>query len=185
MGRKKQSQDEVDRDQRIYELEQEEKDLYFFENDHQSPIRPEGYIQMRLLTMKEFYQGRLPSLTRAAHFFKALILICTATSTVFAYVSSDINKWVAILTSAASAITAWSEFKDGRRKAERYSNSIDGLRDLVSWWDSRSRLQQCSPVHINTLVTACETTIAGEYMAWRPSSNKAEDDAKNSDEATE
>merc|ERR1712087_535486 len=95
------------------------------------------------------------------------------------------NKWVAILTSAASAVTAWSEFKDGRRKTERYSNSVDGLRDLVSWWDSRSRLEQCSNVHINSLVTGCERIIAGEYLAWRPSSknDKNDENDKDSDEA--
>lgn len=134
-------------------------------NDHQSPIRHEEYIQFRLLHMKQFWQKRLPSYDRWCQVIAVIAILCSSASTLLAYL--DETLYVAMFTSLASAAVAWEVFKDSRGKIERYSGVIDGIKALVSKWDSFSDIERAASDNINWLVQTGEFFIAAEHTAWK------------------
>ena len=66
----------------------------------------------------------------------------------------------------AAALTSWQEYTDVGRKTERYTRSVQGLRDLLDWWRSLGEVEKASKTVISQLVNGTESIINAEQTAW-------------------
>lgn len=82
---------------------------------------------------------------------------------------------VTIITSFASALTAYSEFSDADRKIQRYSRAIVAIDNLRSWWVSIGPVDQASPGKISQLILQGEAIISEERLAWESPANREEE----------
>lgn len=86
-------------------------------DDYYSPIKPEDYIELRLMPAIEFYQKRVPVKTHHRMAFKLSLLAATVASSVLA--RYQLNHFVTVVTAFSSVIISYSEFADADRKVER------------------------------------------------------------------
>merc|ERR1711933_552091 len=105
--------------------------------------------------------------------FTVLTFMCTTLSSVVAYVGEDVM--VALLTTLASVIVAWSEFVGVGRKISRYSGAITSLKETLTWWDSLNEVEKASMINIPRLVLEVETIITNEHLAWKSTSSSEKD----------
>lgn len=146
-------------------------------DDHQSPVQPHKYIALRVEPTLTFYQRRIPMYARRTALLKLIIILLGVSASVLARYEQIMI--VIIVTSAAAAITSWSEFADTQRKTERYTRAVLALRDLVDWWRALSETEKVGKSNINTLIETAESIINAEQAAWTstPTSEK-EDKSK-------
>ena len=86
-------------------------------DDYYSPIKPEHYIELRLMPAIDFYQKRVPTKTHLRTAFKLSLLIATVASSFLA--RFQYNHLVTVVTAFSSVIISYSEFADADRKVER------------------------------------------------------------------
>merc|ERR1712224_97380 len=97
---------------------------------------------MRLKPMVALYQGRLPKNKWRYILLKICLLLVTVASSVLARL--ELSQWVAVVTSASSVFTSWSEFIDSGRKMERYNRVLVDIENLLTWWKSLSHIDKAS-----------------------------------------
>jgi len=68
-----------------------------------------------------------------------------------------------------------AEFSDMTSKAKRYSRVINGLKNLLDWWNSLTQVQKASRELIGQLITSSERLISEEQIGWMSVSKKKED----------
>ena len=142
-------------------------------DDHQSPTQPSKYIALRVEPAIAFYQRRIPAYARRAAALKLLVVLLGISSSALARYEQVL--FVVLVTSAAAAATSWNEFTDITRKTERYTRSVQALRDLLDWWRSLSEVEKASKVVISQLVNGTETIIHSEQTAWTSISASTEE----------
>ena len=153
------------------------------EDDYQSPVRPQHYIELRIRPMITFYEKRVPQYTRSGIVLKVCILLLGIAASVLARYRRA--NYVVLVSAAAAALTSLVEFADVQRKVERYSRAVIELRNLLAWWSSLSGVQRASTSTIATLVTTSEQIISEERLAWLSTANTKSADATAQAEADE
>jgi len=99
----------------------------------------------------------------------------------------DETLYVALFTSVASSLLALAVFKDSRGKIARYGGVINGIKELVSKWNSFSDIERASQENIHWLVRTGELLVASEHTAWKSTpkiGKNKEADASKSEEKT-
>jgi len=134
-------------------------------DDFHSPVKPEAYIELRLLPAKRFYQSRIPRRVRWRFTLQVLVFLCSATSAALAYF--EFPSYVAIISALAAAVTSWTEFTDAGRKIERYSAAVRSIKNVHSWWLSISEVEKASSESIARLLLTGEGIITNEHRAWQ------------------
>merc|ERR1712176_520683 len=134
------------------------------EDDHYSPASPQLYYKFRLMRQIEFYQGRMKPYQRCRNFMHITMLTLAVISAIFA--SFDQGLYVTIMTGIASAIVSLREYSDVTMKIRRYSNTIDGIRNLQSYWNSIDEMEQSALKSVNRLVDTGEAIISQEMKTW-------------------
>ena len=86
-------------------------------DDYYSPIKPEHYIELRLMPAIDFYQKRVPTKTHLSMAFKLSLLLAAVTSAFLA--RYKLTHFVTVITAFSSVIISYSEFADADRKVER------------------------------------------------------------------
>ena len=109
-------------------------------DDHQSPIQPSRFIELRIEPALSFYSKRVPKYTHHGFVMKVMILLLGVTSSVLARYA--LLAFVMVATSAATAVTSWAEFSEDARKVERYSSAVNNLEKLLSWWRSLGEVRE-------------------------------------------
>ena len=69
-----------------------------------------------------------------------------------------------VVTSAAAALTSWTEFADIGRKTERYTRAVRSLKALLSWWDSLTEARHCRHLNLGTLSLRDRDANATHYF---------------------
>lgn len=136
-------------------------------DDHQSPARPQAYLNLRLLPAMEFYQRRLPWYSWTRVFWTIAALLFTVTSAVLAYSSE--TSYVILVSAVSSSICSWVQFRGLDRKIDRYNCAVRQIKNLTAWWDSLSDAEKASPVNISDLVLQGEANISNENATWNSS----------------
>ena len=77
-------------------------------DDHHSPLKPDEYIELRLMPQLEFYKGRLPKYGQLNFTCEVLLLLGSLAGATLAILG--LAGWAAIATATTVAITAWAEF---------------------------------------------------------------------------
>jgi hypothetical protein len=139
-------------------------------NDHHSPVKPNAYIESRISRMMRFYQERLPVYIRIRFVLRMAVMLCTATSTVLAYLA--LSNYVVGVTSLAGAIISWTEFSETANKIERYTRAVRSLKMLLSWWDVLTDVERAGIDNISKLIETSEDIIADERQAWQATANR-------------
>ena len=86
-------------------------------DDYYSPIKPEDYIELRLMPAIDFYQTRVPTKTHLRMAFKLSLLTAAVASAFLA--RYQLTHMVTVVTAFSSMIISYSEFADADRKVER------------------------------------------------------------------
>lgn len=74
------------------------------QDDHQSPVQPNRYTQIRILPAMAFYQRRIPTYARRAMYLKFSVILLGVSASILAHYK--LNSWVIISASLGSAITS-------------------------------------------------------------------------------
>ena len=130
-------------------------------DDFQSPIKPHDYVELRLNTMLNFYQGRIPKLSFNVRVIKVLLTLCTITTAVLSSMDDWIS-YVPIATTVSAALTSWASFSGRERRLEQYTETVRAIRDVIAWWDSKDEVEQASTSNISKLILTCEAIISTE-----------------------
>ena len=69
---------------------------------------------------------------------------------------------------------------DPTSKIERYNRSIGEIEDLLTWWESLTKVEQSSTASTARLISEGERIIGDERKAWQSTGNKK---AKEGDES--
>ena len=86
-------------------------------DDYYSLIKPEDYIELRLMPAINFYQKRVPAKTHLRMAFKLSLLSAAVASAFLA--RYQLTHLVTVVTAFSSMIISYSEFADADRKVER------------------------------------------------------------------
>ena len=143
-------------------------------DDHFSPVRALEYIQFRLKPQIGWYQKRIPRSNAQRVLLKLLALAVTVASSIlarYAYI-----RVVVVATAFGSALTSYGEYNDTAKKVERYNRAIAGIENLLTWWESLSRVERASEANIAKLVHSGEQCISDERLAWQSTSANGRDD---------
>ena len=159
------------------------KPLTDFGDDHYAPIRATEYIQFRLRPQIAWYQVRIPRSNLQRVLLKFLGLGVTVASSILARYSYI--RVVVVATAFGSALQSYSEYNDTAKKVERYNRAIAGLENLLTWWESLSRVERGSEHNIAKLVHSGEQCISDERLAWQSTSSNGRDDDGVGHEALE
>jgi hypothetical protein len=152
-------------------------------DDHFSPVRALEYIQFRLKPQIGWYQKRIPRSNAQRVLLKLLALAVTVASSIlarYAYI-----RVVVVATAFGSALTSYGEYNDTAKKVERYNRAIAGIENLLTWWESLSRVERASEANIAKLVHSGEQCISDERLAWQSTSANGRDDDGVGHEAME
>ena len=146
-------------------------------DDFYSPVKPENYMEWRVIPLLNFYRSRLPLYASADNWSQALLGLNSITSAIFAYF--EMVSAVAIVAQASSVQINFSEFNDIKKKLLRYNGIIAALENQILWWNSLTKVEKASQVNVNKLVNGVEETIAGEQQAWLAAYIKDEENKHN------
>jgi len=133
-------------------------------DDHQSPVRPKEYIELRLQRQVKFYKLRIPVCYRWRCFWELILAVCTITSATLGYFS-DTTRYVAVSTAVATAVTSLGAHNDLSRRIERYTSAVRSIDKLKLWWSSLDDTDKASAANIAKLVEHGESIITSERLA--------------------
>lgn len=148
----------------VYKHFQDGGDLPDGADDCHSPVKPQQYIDLRVLPTMDFYQERIPTYARQIMVSKLQILFAAVTCSILA--RYGLEQWVIVVASGAAAVTSWIEFEDKSRKVERYNRAVQALKKLVAWWESLAEMEKQMPETIARLIKDAEMIISEERAAW-------------------
>jgi len=134
-------------------------------DDHQSPVRPIQYVELRLEVERKFYQVRIPRCYKWMSFWQFVLATLSVASAALTYTES-LSQYVAITSALAAAITSWGAYDDLGRRIERYTNAVLAINDLISWWDSLDDVDKASVENITRLIEQGESIINTERLTW-------------------
>jgi len=92
-------------------------------------------------------------------------------------------KWSAMISIASAGITAWLEFSGVSSKITRYSATVNGLQELILWWQTLPQIDKSSVENIDKLVMSCEDLLQKEQNAWKATSQSLRVQRDDSPEA--
>jgi len=123
-------------------------------DDHQSPVKPAEYLQLRILPLLNFYKKRLPLYYRIRTYIEFLLILGGLGTTILAFLQ---YWWYApIVAVCAAATTAWLEFSDTSKKLARYSDVVHQVDNIVYWWKSLTDVDRASLANIEQVcVSGC------------------------------
>eukprot|EP00928_Gymnodinium_smaydae_P049379 TRINITY_DN33124_c0_g1_i1.p1 TRINITY_DN33124_c0_g1~~TRINITY_DN33124_c0_g1_i1.p1 ORF type:complete len:935 (+),score=59.82 TRINITY_DN33124_c0_g1_i1:99-2903(+) len=134
------------------------------DDDCYSPVKPEDYVQLRLLRSLHFFKCRIPSLDRRRCMMEFFNISFCVLASVFAYFR--LSSYVPIVTALLGAVSSWIHFIDYDRKLTRYTDTVHTLKNLHDWWMSLTGVEQASMNNVRSLVLSTESAIMEECSAW-------------------
>jgi len=112
-------------------------------DDHQSTVTRQQYIKLRIKTACDEYKAKIPRLRRRARFFQGVRLLCTIAA---AFLSSEeetnLTKYVAVITAAATAAMTWAQYRSHNRKVISFTSAVHDLESRTMWWQSLRPAEQ-------------------------------------------
>ena len=134
------------------------------EDDYHSPVQPHKYIELRIMANLNFYSQRIPKYNCCKNSFKIMVVLLSVAASALA--RYKLVTLVVMVTALSSVVTSWLEFTDMANKAERYSQTISGLKNLLNWWASLTSVQKASQEAIGHLINTSEGLITQEQTGW-------------------
>ena len=148
---------------------------YHVDDNFYSPVKPEEYLEWRVVPLLNFYRKRLPIYSSADNWSQALLGFNSIVSAIFAYF--EMVAAVALIAQASSIQINFAEFNDIKKKLMRYNGIIAAIENQILWWNSLTKVEKASQYNINRLVNGIEEMVAGEQQAWLAAYMKREEDA--------
>jgi len=133
-------------------------------DDHQSPVNPTDYLELRVVPLVSFYQGRLPRYYHRRTGTELFLIIAGLGSTLLAL--TDFPSWAPMIVAMTAALTSWQEFQSTSKKLTRYSDVVHSLTQVVHWWEQLTDVDRASLDNIEELILSCEDLFATERQAW-------------------
>eukprot|EP00937_MAST-01D_sp_MAST-1D-sp2_P004274 g4274.t1 len=172
--------DDTELEKKKERLQAERSAVPTFVDDHQSPVRPAQYVQLRLLVVREKYQSKIPRCCWWRRVWEVVLTACTIASATLSYAGST-AQWVAVSTAIATAVTSWVSYDDLARRIERYSNAVRAVDDLIWWWKSLDDAERANTLYISKLIETGEAILAAERLAWIAAAKKGDEGARAAD----
>ena len=146
-------------------LQERRLDENFLLDDHQSPMRPDQYIELRLLVMLRKFQAKIPYYHKQMSFWELVLTICTIASSALSYIGTS-SHYVAVSSGTAAAVTSWVSYSDLMRKIELYNKTVRSINELIWYWKSLDDVERANIETINKLIETGEAILASERQAW-------------------
>ena len=144
-------------------------------DDHQSPVAWEAYLKLRVHLAIENYNKRIPNLLRWKNAWQVFLFLLSALGAALSY--SSLTPYVAMVSAAAAAVSAWIAFGQQSARLVRYTKTVRQLEQLLAWWSAQSDAEKSAK--INELVTTAELIITSERQAWQTLEQTAEESNEN------
>ena len=148
-------------------------------DDHQSPVKAELYVQLRLLVARDEYKAKIPRCYARRRFWEFVLTACTVASASLSYIRSTAS-YVAISSAVAAAVTSWKSHDELTRRTERYSNAVRDINDLVWWWKSLDDPERANTSYIARLVETGESILGTEQRAWSAAATSRDEEGAGS-----
>ena len=133
-------------------------------DDFHSPVQPHRYIALRIQPKLHFYARRIPRYNMKKNVLRLVVVLFSVAASALA--RYKLVALVVVATAASSAPTSWIEFTDMASKAERYTQTVSGLKNLLNWWASLTEVQKASRESIGKLIITSENIITQEQTGW-------------------
>ena len=146
-------------------LQERRMDENFPLDDHQSPVRPDQYIELRLLVMLGKFQAKIPYYHKQMNFWELVLTICTIASSALSYTGTS-SHYVAVSSGTAAAVTSWVSYSDLLRKIELYNKTVRSINELIWYWKSLDDVERANIETITKLIETGEAILASERQTW-------------------
>jgi hypothetical protein len=133
-------------------------------DDHQSPLRPSEYLDLRLQPQLAFYQRRLPIYYRVRSICEVILVVGGLGGAILGFL--QLETWSPVIAAATVAVSSWIEFSGVNKKLARFSDTVQQTDTICRWWQSLSDVDRANLVNIDQLVQECEALFQVERQAW-------------------
>lgn len=158
-----------------------ENDPKYVDN-HYSYIEPDEYVNLRLETLKQVYQERLPCSVWRQKVWD-LTIICLGIVIAF-FSNSDLpnrSQVVLVVTALIGLIKSWSAFTNNDDNYQLYAEGIKGLRDQRNIWLKTTKHHQQNKQTIEHLVENVEGIAMEVIESWSSSLSKSKQTSPTKD----
>lgn len=135
-----------------------------YQDDHQSPLKPNDYLELRAVKQLQFYQGRVPIYYRVRTIAEIILILGGLAGTVLAFF--DLAAWAGVTAAITFMVTSWLEFAGTSQKLRRYSDTIHRIGLSIGWWRSLTEVDRSNQLHIDNLVDELESLFQTERQSW-------------------
>eukprot|EP01031_Cornospumella_fuschlensis_P029602 gene29602-35735_t len=152
------------------------------QDDHQRPLKPDDYVELRIKPLMGFYQKRLAPNNQFYNFVQGMLIVATGLGACLTFFS--LTEFVAIISTGATCLSAYVEFQSTDKKLARYNSAVASLQKLQVWWHSLTLIEKTDVFNINRLVFETERVNLAECEAWlsSPKPESSADDKHKSNE---
>ncbi|CAE7203582.1 unnamed protein product [Symbiodinium sp. CCMP2592] len=150
------------------------------DDDFYTPVPPGKYVLCRLQPAIDFYQSRIPWMARRRRLLQVCVIACSLCSSILSHFKQ--GTWIPLVASLYSSLCAWQEFAGLDQKLRRYTEAVQALKGVLSWWVSLTEVERASPVCINRLVESVEDALTREVGIWASTLATAEQKASQGPE---
>jgi hypothetical protein len=140
------------------------------EDQHHCPCGPDDYLEIRVDSLIQFYETRIPKYFQWRKFVQVLTLLASVISTLLA--SLNYSEIVPIVTVIGASFTGWAEFRSITKKLQRYNFVVRNLTALRLWWMSLTPVDRASLRHVDHLVCTAEEIVSQEFFQWQAGSRR-------------
>ena len=103
-------------------------------------------------------------MARRRRLLQVCIIACSLCSSILSHFKQ--GTWIPLVASLYSSLCAWQEFAGLDQKLRRYTEAVQALKGVLSWWDSLTEVERASPVCINRLVESVEESQRREHQIF-------------------
>ena len=134
------------------------------EDNHQSPLKPSNYLELRVEPMLAYYQTKLPRCYRRRFVMELTLVLGGLVSSVLAFYK--LHEWIPVVASFTAVVSGWLEFDNTAKKLSRYNDTVAACRNTTMWWESLGDVEKANKRNIEKLTREIEGAFRVERQAW-------------------
>merc|ERR1712110_1338375 len=93
----------------------------------------------------------------------------------------ELSQWCAMVSAILALVMSWRSFYTADKKLTRYSNTLEKINVVNSWWGSLDAIERSNADNISYLVDTSEEIIHSEWEAWSAAATKSKTLTKSYD----
>ncbi|HLK67036.1 MAG TPA: DUF4231 domain-containing protein [Bryobacteraceae bacterium] len=127
-------------------------------------LTPDDYVTARLQNQVSFMVKKTANLNYQLKKNQIWIYVAGGLGTFLAAINVDV--WVALTTSLATALTTKLESEQVENSLVQYNQALVSLKNIETWWKALSQWEKTRRTNIDLLVEQTEQTMEFELKGW-------------------